>query len=213
MKKTFKALLLSLLCVFVGCKSADNETKKFISDDTIKQTIEEVKKIAPKCDIKLLERGVNQAAALWKMEDGTQEDFKTLIVKNYAKTPEEKEYLFSRICYIMERLYGTSNQLTVELQKPLHLAGADPIEVDYLMGSYTPFSHLSDDLFENKFAFITIANFPNYTLEEKNSLGKNWTRLEWGYARLGDIFTNRVPAELTAEKNIASGNGENYIAE
>ncbi|MEE1142602.1 MAG: hypothetical protein U0L22_03095 [Bacteroidales bacterium] len=213
MKKTFKALLLSLLCVFVSCKSTDNDAKKFISDDTIKQTIEEVKKLAPKCDVKLLERGVNQAAALWKMEDGTQEDFKTLIVKNYAKTPEEKEYLFSRICYIMERLYGTSNQLTVELQKPLHLAGPDPIEIDYLMGSYTPFSHLSDDLFENKFAFITIANFPNYTLEDKNSLGKNWTRLEWGYARLGDVFTNRVPAELTAEKNIASGKGENYIAE
>ncbi len=213
MKKTFKALLLSLLCVFVSCKSTDNDAKKFISDDTIKQTIEEVKKLAPKCDVKLLEKGVNQAAALWKMEDGTQEEFKTLIVKNYAKTPEEKEYLFSRICYIMERLYGTSNQLTVELQKPLHLAGPDPIEVDYLMGSYTPFSHLSDDLFENKFAFITIANFPNYTLEEKNTLGKNWTRLEWGYARLGDVFTNRVPAELTAEKNIASGNGENYIAE
>ncbi len=213
MKKTFKALLLSLLCVFVSCKSTDNDAKKFISDDTIKQTIEEVKKLAPKCDVKLLEKGVNQAAALWKMEDGTQEEFKTLIVKNYAKTPEEKEYLFSRICYIMERLYGTSNQLTVELQKPLHLAGPDPIEVDYLMGSYTPFSHLSDDLFENKFAFITIANFPNYTLEEKNTLGKTWSRLQWAYARLGDVFTNRVPAELTAEKNIASGNGENYIAQ
>lgn len=213
MKKTFKALFLSLLVTIVGCKSADNDAKKFISDDTIKQTIEEVKKLAPKCDVKLLEQGVNQAAALWKMEDGTQEEFKTLIVKNYAKTPEEKEYLFSRICYIMERLYGTSNQLTVELQKPLHLAGPEPIEVDYLMGSYTPFSHLSDDLFENKFAFITIANFPNYTLEEKNTLGKNWTRLEWAYARLGDVFTNRVPAELTAEKNIASGNSENYIAQ
>ncbi len=213
MKKTFKALFLSLLVTIVGCKSANNDAKKFISDDTIKQTIEEVKKLAPKCDVKLLEQGVNQAAVLWKMEDGTQEEFKTLIVKNYAKTPEEKEYLFSRICYIMERLYGTSNQLTVELQKPLHLAGPEPIEVDYLMGSYTPFSHLSDDLFENKFAFITIANFPNYTLEEKNTLGKNWTRLEWAYARLGDVFTNRVPAELTAEKNIASGNGENYIAQ
>ena len=86
MKKTFKALLLSLLCVFVSCKSTDNDAKKFISDDTIKQTIEEIKKSAPKCDIKLLKKGVNQAAALWKMEDGTQEDFKTLIVKNYAKT-------------------------------------------------------------------------------------------------------------------------------
>ncbi|MEE1226513.1 MAG: hypothetical protein UHM08_05365 [Bacteroidales bacterium] len=213
MKKTFKALFLSLLVTIVGCKSATNETKAFISDDTIKQTIEEVKKLAPKCDVKLLERGVNQAATLWKMEDGTQEEFKTLVVKNFAKTPAEKEQLFNRIAYILESLYGTSNQLSVDLQKPLHLAGPDPIEVDYLMGSYTPFSHLSDDLFENKFAFITIANFPNYTLEEKNSVGKNWTRLEWGYARLGDVFTNRVPAELTAEKNIASGNGENYIAQ
>lgn len=213
MKHLFKTLLLSLLVIFVSCKSADNSAKKFISDDTIKQTIEEIKKASPNCDVKLLERGVNQAATLWKVEDGTQEEFKTLVVKNFAKTAEEKEYLFSRICYIMERLYGTSNQLTVELQKPLHLAGADPIEVDYLMGSYTPFSHLSDDLFENKFAFITIANFPNYTLEEKNQLGKTWSRLEWAYARLGDIFTNRVPAELTAEKGVANGNSENYIAE
>lgn len=213
MKHLFKTLLLSLLVIFVSCKSADNSAKKFISDDTIKQTIEEIKKASPNCDVKLLERGVNQAATLWKVEDGTQEEFKTLVVKNFAKTPAEKEQLFNRIAYILESLYGTSNQLSVDLQKPLHLAGPDPIEVDYLMGSYTPFSHLSDDLFENKFAFITIVNFPNFTLEEKNSLGKNWTRLEWGYARLGDIFTNRVPAELTAEKNIASGNGENYIAQ
>jgi hypothetical protein len=213
MKHLFKTLLLSLLVIFVSCKSADNSAKKFISDDTIKQTIEEIKKASPNCDVKLLERGVNQAATLWKVEDGTQEEFKTLVVKNFAKTPAEKEQLFNRIAYILERLYGTSNQLTVELQKPLHLAGADPIEVDYLMGSYTPFSHLSDDLFENKFAFITIVNFPNFTLEEKNQLGKTWSRLEWAYARLGDIFTNRVPAELTAEKGVANGNSENYIAE
>ena len=213
MKHLFKTLLLSLLVIFVSCKSADNSAKKFISDDTIKQTIEEIKKASPNCDVKLLERGVNQAATLWKVEDGTQEEFKTLVVKNFAKTPAEKEQLFNRIAYILESLYGTSNQLSVDLQKPLHLAGPDPIEVDYLMGSYTPFSHLSDDLFENKFAFITIVNFPNFTLEEKNQLGKTWSRLEWAYARLGDIFTNRVPAELTAEKGVANGNSENYIAE
>ena len=213
MKHLFKTLLASLLLVFVGCKSTTNETAKFISDDTIKNTLEEVKKAKLECDFALVEKGVNQAAALWKMEDGTQEEFTSFVVKNIAKNAAEKEQLFTRICYIMESLNGTSNQLSVDLQKPLHLAGPDPIEVDYLMGSYTPFSHLSDDLFENKFAFITIINFPNYTLEEKNELGKKWNRLEWAYARLGDIFTNRVPAELTAEKGVANGNSENYIAE
>lgn len=213
MKHLFKTLLLSLFVVLVGCKSATNETKAFISEDTVKKTIEEVKKVAPECDLALAERGVKQAASLWKFEDGTQEEFTSFVAKNIAKNAAEKEQLFSRIAYILESLYGTSNQLSVDLQKPLHLAGPDPIEVDYLMGSYTPFSHLSDDLFENKFAFITIVNFPNYTLEEKNELGKNWSRLEWAYARLGDIFTNRVPAELTAEKGVANGNSENYIAE
>ena len=110
MKHLFKTLLLSLLVIFVSCKSADNSAKKFISDDTIKQTIEEIKKASPNCDVKLLERGVNQAATLWKVEDGTQEEFKTLVVKNFAKTPAEKEQLFNRIINIRVKYNFTTFQ-------------------------------------------------------------------------------------------------------
>lgn len=213
MKRLLLNLLLPLSILMTACSSDKDAQSSAISEETIKQTLEQVKKTAPQSDDALVAKGVKQAAALWKTEDGSQEDFTKFVLENIAKTPAEKETLFNRISYIIERLYGTSNQLTVELQKPLHLAGDEPIEVDYLMGAYTPFSHLSDDLFANKFAFITIINFPNFSLAEKNAQGEKWSRLEWAYARLGDVFTSRIPAEITAEKNVASSNSENYIAE
>ena len=199
MKRLLLNLLLPLSILMTACSSDKDAQSSAISEETIKQTLEQVKKTAPQSDDALVAKGVKQAAALWKTEDGSQEDFTKFVLENIAKTPAEKETLFNRISYIIERLYGTSNQLTVELQKPLHLAGDEPIAVDYLMGAYTPFSHLSDDLFANKFAFITIINFPNFSLAEKNAQGEKWSRLEWAYARLGDVFTSRIPAEITAD--------------
>ena len=68
-------------------------------------------------------------------------------------------------------------------------------------------------MFANKLAFITIINFPHYTLEEKNELGKQWTRQEWAYARMGDVFTTRIPAEVNARMAQALAEAENYIAD
>ena len=81
------------------------------------------------------------------------------------------------------------------------------------MSGYSPLAHFSDDMFANKLAFITIINFPHYSLEEKNRLGKEWTRQEWAMARMGDVFTTRVPAEVKARLAQAQANAENYIAD
>ena len=81
------------------------------------------------------------------------------------------------------------------------------------MSGYSPLAHFSDDMFANKLAFITIINFPHYSLEEKNTLGRDWTRQEWAFARMGDIFTTRVPAAVNARMAQALADGENYIAD
>ena len=57
----------------------------------------------------------------------------------------------------------------------------------------------------------TLSEVP-YTLDEKNALGKEWSREEWAYARMGDVFTSRVPAELNKEAAQANADAENYIA-
>lgn len=161
-----------------------------------------------------MERGVKQAAALWREEDGTKEEFQAFVEANYAKTEEERAALFESLSRMMEKLNESADILTVELLKPTQLTNAgEPTEVDWIMSGYSASAHMMDDLFANKVAFITILNFPFYSLEEKNRLGVNWTRQEWAEARLGDVFTARVPADVQANMAQALANAENYIAD
>ena len=161
-----------------------------------------------------MERGVKQAAALWTEEDGSAEDFKAFVEANYARTEEERTALFESLSRMMEKLNESADMLTVELLKPTQLTNAgEPTEIDWIMSGYDTRAHLMDDLFANKVAFITILNFPFYSLEEKNTLGQNWSRREWAEARLGDVFTSRVPAKIQARLTETMAAAENYIAD
>lgn len=161
-----------------------------------------------------MERGVKQAAALWTEEDGSAEDFKAFVEANYARTEEERTALFESLSQMMEKLNESADMLTVELLKPTQLTNAgEPTEIDWIMSGYDTRAHLMDDLFANKVAFITILNFPFYSLGEKNTLGRDWSRREWAEARLGDVFTSRVPAKIQARLTETMAAAENYIAD
>ena len=159
-------------------------------------------------------RGINQAAALWTPEDGSAEDFRAFVREHYCQTDSERVVLFESLSRILEHCYQSADMLTVELLRPTQLTDAgDPAKPDWIMSGYSPLAHFSDDMFANKLAFITIINFPHYSLEEKNTLGKQWTRQQWAMARLGDVFTTRVPAEVNARLAQAQADAENYIAD
>ena len=158
--------------------------------------------------------GVQQAAALWTEADGTQAEFDQLVADHLCQTDSERVALFESLSRIFENIYQSADMLTVDLLKPTQLTNAaEPQTPDWIMSGYSPLAHFSDDMFANKLAFITIMNFPHYSLEEKNTLGKTWTRQEWAMARMGDIFTTRVPAEVNARMAQALANAENYIAD
>ena len=159
-------------------------------------------------------RGVQQAAALWTAEDGSQADFDQLVADYYCQTDSERLALFESLSRILENVYQSGDMLTVELLRPTQLTNAsEPETPDWIMSGYSPLAHFTDDMFANKLAFITIINFPHYTLEEKNELGKHWTRLEWAYARMGDVFTTRIPAKVKTRMAQVLANAENYIAD
>ena len=159
-------------------------------------------------------RGVKQAAALWTPQDGTLEEFDQLVNDYYCQTDSERLALFESLSRAFEQIYQSADMLTVELLRPTQLTNAAEPEVpDWILSGYSPLAHFSDDMFANKLAFITIMNFPHYSLEEKNKLGREWTRQEWAMARMGDIFTTRVPAEVNARMAQALADAENYIAD
>ena len=161
-----------------------------------------------------MERGVKQAAALWTEQDGSAADFREFVEHNYARTEEERNTLFESLSRMMEKMNESADMLKVELLKPTQLMNAgEPTDIDWIMSGYDPSAHMMDDLFANKVAFITILNFPFYTLEEKNTLGEHWTRREWAEARLGDVFTSRIPAKVKTAESEALAAAENYIAD
>ena len=110
-------------------------------------------------------------------------------------------------------MFGRYNQLVLDLRKNLDEDTGPLAKIDEMFGAYNPTAHFSDDFFANKIAFIITLNFPYYTLDEKNELGKNWTDKEWAYARMGDMFNARVPADLQQKVSDAETAAEIYISE
>jgi len=161
-----------------------------------------------------LSRGEQQVRALWTPEDGTQEELAQFIAENTCQTDSERVALFESLSRAFENLFQSADMLTVELLRPTQLTDAgEPQTPDWILSGYSPLAHFSDDMFANKLAFVTILNFPHYTLEEKNTLGKHWSRQEWAFARMGDVFTTRVPASVNTRMAQANANAENYIAD
>lgn len=207
-------MLAASTMIMSGCNGNNNTENAMsnISEGTVARTVQAITEKCPQADKTLVRNGVTQAASLWRTEDGTEAEFEQFASSYYAAAPEDRKVLFDKLSTAFEVLWGTSNQVSVRLQMPLHLDGEELTEIDYILGAFSPYSHLTEDLFANKTAFITILNFPSYTLEEKNAMGENWSREEWAYARMGDIFTSRIPSELNTEMRVASSNAENYIS-
>ena len=206
--RTIKFIVLAIM-MMVG---VNNLEAKVIDDAVVTELVGQMTADDASIDGKLLQRGASQVAALWQTEDGTAEEFVQFVKDNYAASPEARRELFDKLSTAYEVLLGTQNQVAIELSLPTILAGPEPTNIDYIMSAFNPYSHLWNDLYENKVAFITILNFPNFTLQEKNEIGGNWSREQWAYARMGDMFTSRVPAALNKETAQANADAENYIA-
>lgn len=202
---------LSLLAMIMSCSTRQQTPARVGYDLSSAAASGDIPGLNQKTDLDRMQRGVDQCAALWRSEDGTQADFEAFVKQWLATSPADREVLFGKLSRAMEIFATQANQLTIELGRPTVLAEGEPGDIDYLFSSHDAYAHFSDDMFENKVAFITILNFPHYTLEEKNSLGGGWDRLQWAYARMGDRFTERVPASVSQAVTVARSAAEGYV--
>ena len=204
-------ILVGIMSLLMACQHQANT--HMIKEESIQQALTSLQQTYPNADLVLAERGVRQVAALWQEADGTETDFVELVTTHYAATAEEKKVLYNRLSHILEQCGQSADLLNNTLQEPTTLVGkGEPSTVDWIISGYSPMAHFTEDMFANKIAHICVLNFPHYTLEEKNTLGKEWTRQEWAYARLGDVFSSRVPGNVVANYSQALSEAENYIA-
>ncbi|PKP49275.1 MAG: hypothetical protein CVT92_15380 [Bacteroidetes bacterium HGW-Bacteroidetes-1] len=212
-----KSIMLTVIVALSLCfkSNAQNIERQnpIISEATMEQIISELQKNASPDQHERIANGVKQAASFWQAADGTESDFTNLCKTYSVKNSEEQFAVFNRMENNLELLFGSFNKMSVGLKIPLHVDQGDILEIDRIYGGYSPGAHLSDDFFANKLAFITILNFPFYSLQEKTISGKDWTRLEWAYARMGDIFKSRVPAEFLQNYSQVSTDADSYISD
>jgi len=214
--KRFIWLLLPLALVFGQCKQKESTmgqgTVQFIQQSTIDSVLI---KLTGKCDEAgkiRMEKGVKQVAALWTAKDGTDKDFRVFCEQYFVNDPELLNKIFNRLTGNFESIFGHFNIISLDLKRGMHLDIGEMLDIDQIFAAYEPGSHFNDDFFANKLAFITALNFPFYTLKEKEELGPKWTRKEWAEARMGDIFTARVPADVNVKMAEALTASDNYIS-
>lgn len=183
-----------------------------IPDSDVERTVRSLKEYCNGMDYVRIEKGVSQVAALWQQQDGTSDDFYDFCMNNFLLDSIKRAEAFDKIQRDLEIIYGYGNTMTLALMEPLHLDMGEVDFVDEAMGAYSTTAHITEDLFANKMAFYIVLNFPSYSLSEKKELCDKWTRQDWAYARLGDRFTSRVPAEYEQAANVAMTNADNYIS-
>ncbi|HBL75288.1 MAG: hypothetical protein A2W90_22350 [Bacteroidetes bacterium GWF2_42_66] len=209
------SILLACIFLFSACQQTKKETKmsELRNETNISATIKQVAEKNPNVHNELLEKGIKHAASLWRESDGTAEDFSKFCAENFIADRATKEVTFKRLSEYFESLNGHFNKLSLDMQENMHLQKGEVLPIDPMFAGYNPGAHLMNDFYDNKIAFIVALNFPYYSTEEKNEQGKSWTPLEWGYARMGDIFSSRIPSELNQQAAKISAEADAYIAD
>ena len=214
MNKIVTVVLAATIVLSACCKKNNEANMNNIDQTCVEKTVKALseKHTGAEGVEDRIKRGVEQAAALWTSADGTPKEFEAFCMENFVANPDERARMADQLEKNFESLWGCFNKMNVDLNLPIHVDGPEPTKLDEMFGAYSPSAHFTDDMFEQKIAFIVVLNFPFYSLEEKNTLGENWSRQEWAYARLGDVFTARVPAECQQALSAQLSEADNYIS-
>lgn len=207
--------VMALLLLFAACKGPATQDSEMspIGKNTIDKVISQLKEQHGEAHAFRIERGVQRAADLWRTSDGTTSDFEQFCMDNFIADEQELDMVFDRMAYNFEHLFGYLGRISLELNRQIHEDRGPIHRIDQIFGAYSPGAHIQDDLFNNKIAFIIVLNFPQYSLDEKNELGADWDGRQWGFARLGDYFSARIPAHILQENNAIYSHGRLYISE
>ena len=214
MKHFTTLLTIPILLSMLQCKQSE---KKMAGSPIREQAIQVVKQqiIDKHGDAYTfrVERGVKQVADLWRKSDGSIGEFEKFCLDNFVAKETDLEILFNKLSYGFEVLNGSFIKISKDLRKPVDLDLGPITAIDQIFAGFNAGAHSTEDLFANKIAFVAALNFPQYSLKEKTEQSDKWSRRDWAYARMGDVFTSRVPAALIQANSVASSNADGYISE
>jgi len=206
-------LLVAILATVWLMPLAAQGPVKFIDSDTLQKVKAELLQKYGESEKFRIERGVSQVADLWRATDGSIKEFTAFCSENFVADGAALEAFFKKLEFYSEALGGHFNEMSLDKDQPVDLDWGEITPIDIAMNGYNPAAHVSEDLFQSKLAFISLLNFPVYSLQEKDGLGVNWNRRQWAYARMGGSNTTRLPAEVNQKISAKMAAAGRYISE
>jgi hypothetical protein len=158
-----------------------------------------------------IDRGVDQVVRLWRDEDGDAAAFKEFVTSEFLPTGEALDGAFRRFESASESVNGYFTAMIRDLRRGVDLDLGPVTSLDRRLAAWNAASHVSDDMFGNKLAFVALLNFPLSTLDERMAKGMDWSRRQWAETRLAGQFQTRVPADVQAKITTAYSAADAYI--
>ncbi|HEX3126184.1 MAG TPA: hypothetical protein VH394_02545 [Thermoanaerobaculia bacterium] len=181
-----------------------------MKDDVVRQTVDRlIGKHGPQ-HAERIRRGVEQVAQRWWTEDGDGQAFSAFCEESFLADPAVLDQTFERLERVLEQLDGHLYEVRRELTTPIDVDTGDISPVDQLLANLDLASHVNEDLFRTKIAFLALLNFPVHALRERLAEGAGWDRDTWARSRMMDRFALRVPAALYQEITEALIKAERY---
>lgn len=156
-----------------------------------------------------IERGVDQAASLWRAEDG---DFEKFVLEHFIADQAGVDKLFERMQKQLEQVDGHVLELGRSMRWDTDVDTGAQLPVDSLFAAFDPGAHVVEDMFATKVAFVALLNFPLTTLADRMRDGERWTRRQWAEAKLTGRFDTRIPGAVAAQITAAGAAADEYIA-
>ena len=157
------------------------------------------------------ERGVRQAAGLWREEDGSPADFARFCKENLIADSALSRQTAEHLETAFESIDGHFQEMGRDLSWNLDVETGPILPIDYILGQYSPYAHFDEDMFKTKISFIILLNYPQYRLDDLLRLGPSWTSERWMQARLAGQFEARIPPEVSQLETKVSTETDDYI--
>lgn len=186
---------------------------RFIPDDAVRQVKAGLLARFGEGERFRVERGVDQVAGLWLEADGGAAEFAAFCRDHFVASGAPQEALFRKLEFYSEAIGGLFGEMAMDKDQPVDLDWGEITPLDIAMNGYNPAAHVSDDMFQNQTAFISLLNFPVYTLAEKIARAPQWDRLQWAYARTAGSNTTRLPAAVSQEISALMAAAGRYISD
>ena len=205
--------MMETATTLVSAPPAASPPKSYTIDpETIRQTVERLTERHGPEHAGRLRLGVEQVAQRWWPEDGDAEAFSSFCDTHFVTDPQALDTTFQRLERTLEQIDGHLHEVRRELMAPLELDTGPILPTDRLLADVDLASHVEEDLFRTRVAFLALLNFPVHTLAQRLEEGPAWDRETWARSRFMDRFASRVPAAVQQEVTRVMTAADQYVA-